>query len=625
MDMNLNLLKDFPAPNWEEWKDLVVEALKGRDYDKALKTPTYEGILLEPIYRKEDIQDLEFPKSDPGQPPYVRGNDPQKLIDKGWCVAQKQFEKDLSKLNAILKDELNRGLSMINFCMSNCREGIVVKDLEDLKTLFDGIDLDAAPLFVQSSIGSRPMFPLIAQYLEERGGNFDKIAGALGVDPIGEFATKGFLELGLDEMWQKIGDIVITRLKNAPHIKSFIIDSTVYENAGASAVEELALVLATAISYLKKLIALGLDIDMIAPLFSVKLSLGSNFFMEIAKIRAFRLLWAETIKAFGGNDASQKIWIHGRTANFNKSIYDLYVNMLRTTTESFAGVIGGVDSLEIAPFDSIVAKDSEFSRRIARNQQLILKEESHFAKVADPAGGSYYIESLTAQLAEKAWSFMQKIEEKGGMIEALQSGMIHESLELTAKSRIDAVNKRRDVFVGVNMYANPDDKYLPPLQRHQFDEKDGMMHLEHGAIKPLRLLAGVEELRASVSAKSPKIMLLNMGKVGEYKARADFSAGFFQMAGFDLVQDKAFTSIDDAIEAAKHAEVDAFCICSTDENYESLVAPLCKGIKPAIMILAGYPKDKIEEYTQAGIDFFIHIRANAYETLKELAEKMEVI
>ncbi len=623
--MNLNLLKDFPAPSWEEWKELVIEALRGRDYDKALKTRTYEGILLEPIYRKEDIQDLEFPKSDPGQAPFVRGNDPQKLVDEGWYIAQKQNEKDLSKLNQILKDELNRGLTMINFCMANCREGIMINSLEDLETLLDGIDIKAAPLFVQSSITSRQSFPLLLQYLENTGVSSQELQGALGVDPIGEFAMKGFLSLNLDEVWQKVEDIVITRLKHAPKMKSFVINSTVYENAGASAVQELAFILATAITYLKKLIDKGLDIDMIAPLFSVKLSLGSNFFMEIAKIRAFRLLWAEMIKAFGGNEESQKIWIHGRTADFNKSVYDLYVNMLRTTTEGFSGVIGGVDSLEITPFDSVVTKNTEFSRRMARNQQLILKEEAHFSKVADPAGGSYYVESLTAQLADLAWKLMQEIEGMGGMLQTLQSGKIHEMLEETAKAKIDAVNRRRDVFVGVNMYANPDDKYQPPLNLRKFEAQDNMMLLDHGPIKPIRLLEQVEELRAMVSAKAPKIMLLNMGTVGEYKARADFSLGFFQMAGFDVIADKAFMSVDEAVSAAKKAGVDAFCICSTDDNYEKLVAPLCNEIKPAIMILAGYPQDKIEEYQENGIDFFIHIRANAYDTLFELAQKMEVI
>lgn len=623
--MNLNLLKDFPAPNWDEWKALVVESLKGGDYDKLMKTRTYEGITLEPIYRKEDIQNLDFPKSDPGQVPYVRGNDPQRLIDQGWYVAQKQTEKDLTKLNKILKDELDRGLSMINFCMSSCCDGIVFKSVEELETLLDGIDIKAAPLFIQSSISSPQSFDILLQYLHKHGIPAAELQGALGFDPIGELAGQGSLALNPEEMWQRIDEEVSARLEHAPKFKAFVIDSSVYENAGASAVQELALVLASAISYLKKLVADGKNINALAPLFSVKLSLGSNFFMEIAKIRAFRLLWAEMIKAFGGNELSQKVWIHGRTADFNKSVYDLYVNMLRTTTESFSGVIGGVDSLEVTPFDNVVAKNTEFSRRMARNQQLILKEESNFAKVADPAGGSYYIESITAQLADLAWKLMQEIEANGGMIAALQSGMIHDILADTAKARIDAVNKRRDVFVGVNMYANPDDKYLQPLKMHKCGCQDCAFKLDRGPIQPLRVLAQVEELRATVSAKSPKIMLLNMGEVGEYKARADFSLGFFQMAGFEIISDKAFKTVEEAIAAAKAAKVDAFCICSTDDNYEQLVAPLCAGIKPAIMILAGYPKDKVAEYQESGIDFFIHIRANAYETLYELAKKMEVI
>jgi methylmalonyl-CoA mutase len=627
VDTKVNLHKDFPLPTWEEWKKVVVDSLKGVDYDKALKTRTYEGITLEPIYRREDIKDISFIKTEPGKAPYVRGNDPQKFIDEGWKIAQAQTNPDLKALNANLKEELMRGLAMVNLKLKHVDypAGIKLKSVKDLHIALDGIDLKAAPLFIQMDSDDEDIFALLLDYLEKQKLSARDLEGFIGYDVTGEFARKGYFDMSLEEVWQKIMDVVIQRANRAPKMRAFIIDGCVYEHAGASSTMELAFVLSTAIGYIQGLLQTGMDINTIAPLFAVKLSLGSNFFMEIAKIRSFRLLWAEMIKAFGGNEESQKIWIHGKTAAFNKSTYDLYVNMLRTTTESFSGVIGGVDSLETDPFDAVVKDDNAFSRRIARNQQLILAEESHFTKVVDPAGGCYYIESLTAQLAEAAWKIMQEIEKDGGMIRSLRTGKIHDMIAKIAQTRIEAVHKRRDVFVGVNMYANPTDEALSEISIPEVDIQSKPVWLEKGALPRLRAVQQVEELRAQISTKAPKIMLLNIGSVAEYKARADFSSGFFQMAGYDVLGDMAFNTVPEAIIAAKDSHADAFCICSTDAKYEEIVAPLCKELKPSILILAGYPADKVEEYKEHGIDLFIHIRANAYDTLKDLARKLEVI
>lgn len=627
MDTKVNLKDTFAFPDWDEWKKQVTDSLKGADYDKVMRTRTYEGITLEPIYRKEDIAGLGHCSSMPGTSPYVRGNDPKRFIEQGWKIAQAQLNPDLKALNATLKEELMRGLSMVNLKLKRADNplGIELKTEKDIARVLDGIDLKAAPLYIQTDIDDIGLFALLDTYLSAKKESLRELEGFIGFDPTGEFARKGYFDMPLSDLWQKVSDAVIERSQRAPKMRCFIVDGTIYEASGASGTQELAFVLSTAIGYIQGMMQSGMDIDTIAPLFAVQLSLGSNFFMEISKIRAFRLLWAEMIKAFGGSEESQKIWIHGKTASFNKTTYDLYVNMLRTTTESFSGVIGGVDSLETDPFDSLVKPDNAFARRIARNQQLILAEESHFAKVIDPAGGCYYIESLTAQLAELAWSIVQELEKAGGMVRALRAGLIHEMTESVAKARMDAVHKRKDVFVGVNMYANPLDEAFEVSQITKVDISTKPVSLEKGPLPKRRAVMKVEELRAAISEKSPKIMLLNMGEVSDFKARADFSSGFFQMAGFQVMSEQSFISPEEAIAAAKAADVDAYCICSTDANYVELVAPLCSGLKPATMILAGYPTDKIEEYQASGIDIFIHIRANAYETLKDLAMKLEVI
>ncbi len=626
MNTKVNISKDFAPPKWEDWKQLVVDSLKGADYDKAMKTRTYDGITLEPIYRKEDILDLPFGQSEPGSSPYLRGNDPQKRIDEGWKVAQAQVEADLKKLNLILKDELMRGLSMVNLKLKHDDDvdGIKIKSVKDLQTALDGIDLVAAPLFIQMDIADDDIFPLLDEYITAQGGSLRDLEGCIGFDPSSELARKGYLNLPLEEAWKKVADAVIQRANRAPKLRSFILDGTVYEAAGASSSQELGFVLSTAIGYIQGMMASGMDIDTVAPLFAVKLALGSNIFMEIAKIRAFRLLWAEMVKAFGGNENSQKVWIHGKTGRFNKTTYDLYVNMLRTTTESFSAVIAGVDSLEVEPFDALVKEDNPFARRIARNQQLILKEEAHLSKIVDPAGGSYYIENITAQFAEIAWSLMQELETSGGMIKSLRAGKIHELIADVAEARIQAVHKRRDVVVGVNMYANLTDEALT-LRTAQPDDSNASVRLEKGALPRQSAVAKVEALRTQIAAKAPKIFFLNMGPVAEYKPRADFASGFFQMGGFDIVADQTFTTVEEAAQAARESDAEAFCIVSTDANYEGFVAPLCTLIQPKVMILAGYPADKVPEYKADGIDIFIHIRANAYDTLKELAECLEVL
>lgn len=323
----------------------------------------------------------------------------------------------------------------------------------------------------------------------------------------------------------------------------------------------------------------------------------------------------------------KRFWIHGRTARFNKSAYDIYVNMLRTATEGFSGVIGGVDSLELCGFNQLVAKPDEFVRRVARNQQIILKEEAHFGKVMDPAGGCYYIETLTSELATKGWKLMQELESTGGMIRSLRSGKIHELIEPVAKARIDAANKRRDLFVGVNIHADLK-AAVPELVSIPVNPNPmKAVSLEKGALPQIRAVETLEKLRSEI-VRSPgnrKIFMLNMGSLAEYKARADFALGFFQVGGFEVICTDGFSDVAQAAKAARESGAQAVCLCSTDDNYQSLVPEVCEALPDMIRILAGYPADKVEQYKAQGMDVFIHLRADAVATLRDLAIQMEVI
>jgi methylmalonyl-CoA mutase len=620
----LDLRKEFPPPSLEEWKQAVVASLKGADFDKVMRTKTYEGITLKPIYTKEDVAGLGFTDALPGEAPHQRGNAPQGFASQGWKVAQAQTTQDLAALNREILDELSRGLSAVNLVLKHddFPAGIELRSAEDLATALKGVDLKAAPLMVQMDMDDPDLFSWLEEFCAQTKQDLSQLDGCLGFDPTGEFARKGFLNLPLEDVWSWVGAEVARRVEKAPRLRCLSIDATVYASSGASAVQELAFALSTAIGYIQGLQASGLEIDKIAPLFQVKFSLGSNLFMEIAKIRAFRMLWSEMVKAFGGNDESRRIWIHGKTSTFNKSGYDLYVNMLRTSTEGFAGVVAGVDSLEIDRFDATLdVEATEFSKRLARNQQLILAEEAHLSRVADPAGGCYYIESLTADLASQAWKMMQELEAGGGMIRGLKAGTIHTMIDAVAQARIDAVHKRRDVFVGVNMYANPDDA-LPALAEASVDDSKAAVRLERGALPKRRAVEALEQFRSNMAAYGKKVFLITMGSLAEYKARADFATGFLQVGGFIVVEGTGYTDVQSAVEAARDYE--AVCICSTDDKYPELVPALCAKLTDKIKILAGYPADQVEAHKQSGIDVFIHLRANLLDTLQDLAARMGV-
>jgi len=668
---DLDLRSEFELHSLEEWKQAVIDSLKGADFDKVMRTKTYEGITLKPIYTREDLQGKPWLESTAGQAPYLRGSDAEGFIKQSWIVAQRQDEPDANELNSILLHELQRGLGAANIKINpdtlkakadtTASRGLRVNNLEELSKALQGVELRAIPIMM---LGNRSMLLLqsmLYAWAEENEMPLNELTGAVACDP--------FLDQVPD--YDTLYQMQFMGKKHSPQMKTILLDSYKYEAMGASATEELAYFLSAAHNILKEMIQRGAKIDDIAPSFILKLSLGSNFFMEIAKIRAARMLWAELIKNYGGNEESQMIHIHAATSSFNKSRYDVWVNMLRTTTEGFAGIVGMVDSMEISAFDSTLKPVDDFSARIARNQQLILNEESHFSKVIDPAGGCWYIESLVAELCNLSWKKMQAIETDGGFEKYTESGKLHEELNVLARKRIDMVNSRRDVKVGVNMFANPQDTIelveaeepatvvaetesgldLAELKAVE-DDADKLFEAlikawQHGATiqelakalgweiqlreyPRLRNVQEVEALRQAIEAlpQKPVIHLLNMGKVLDFKARADFSSAFFQMSGFELINPAGYETCEAAIQAAAESKAKAVCICSTDALYEELVPVLCQGLKQLphapIIILAGYPQDKVESYQAAGVDVFIHIRANAYETNKQIINKMGV-
>lgn len=470
------LLSEFDAPAPGSWRALAQEQLGGAPFEK-LVTPTPEGIAIQPIYTREDLEGLDHLDRLPGSPGSARGADPSGYRVRPWEVAQELPYGKPAEFNAILLEGLARGQSATNILLDIASArgvdpdraeagevgacGLSLACLGDLETALKGVDLQAVPVGIQSGIGALPMAAFLAALVRQRKGDLGALSGSLDMDPLGHLARFGELPTALDSLYDEMAALMQWGESQAPHLRIATASGFPYNEAGGSAVEELACALATAVAYLRALVARGVPVDTAARRIRFSLAVGPNFFMEVAKLRAARVAWGRIVGVFGGSGDSFALEIHARTGLYGKTRTDPYVNMLRTTTEAFSAVAGGAQSLHCGPFDEILRLPDTFSRRIARNTQTILREECSLDQVIDPAGGSYYVEKLTAQVAEAAWQQFQTIEGEGGMASSLQKGSIQQRIAATAAERRKRLEQRRDVLVGTNMYADGQEKSLP--------------------------------------------------------------------------------------------------------------------------------------------------------------------
>ena len=696
-------LDEFTPPTDEEWKAACEALLKGAPFEKKMFTKTYEGITFDPMYTRKHTEDI-LPKGVmPGMGDYLRGVDAAGYIGKPWGIAQACDETLPAENNELLRHENDKGATIYHIVLDTASRagvdarqaekvgdtGTSVTTVEDMHVLLTGLDLAKFPLYVYTGANAVPLLALVAAARRAAGEDMKNVRGIVGADPIGTLVTDGKLPASLDSYYDSLAAAARWATVNAPHLRTVFVRSDVYSSGGANDVQEVAAVLAAATAYLRALCERGLRIDAAASQIAFAFSMGANFFLQIAKLRAVRPLWAQIVKAFGGNAEAQKMRIHARPALFFKTVYDPYVNMLRNTTEIFSGVVGGIDSFESAPFDEPIRKGDEFSRRIARNVQIMLQEEFGLLQPIDPAGGSWAVETLTRQMKEKIWAAFQGIEKEGGIAAALRAGTVQEGIAKVLADRFKNADLRRDRIVGNNMYPNMTETlletraedtaalkaqrtkdieaYLSDIDTKHRDEAlaafkaDGsvqnaveaalagatiaelMAALTAGkgaetvaAIAPHRWSERFEALRRRTedykAAKDDnvKIFLANMGPIPQHKARADFTTGFLQVGAFEVLGNDGFKTVDEAAEAARASGADAVVICSTDATYPEIVPALApklhKVLPQARVFLAGAaPKDLLETYKEAGIDEYISVRANCYEILEGLQKQKGMI
>jgi len=698
---------EFPVPGYDAWRKAAEAAIKGAPFEKVLVTRTHEGIDLQPMYRAEDAADLPHVGGFPGFAPYVRGTEPLGYKLAPWDVAQEIVENTPEAFNQALTADLERGQTAVNMRLDTAtllgedadtpetayvgKGGVSISCLDDLSMALHGVDLAQTPIYVQAGASGIPMASMLAALLEKRSGSTVVLRGCIGADPLGELAREGRIPRSMGGAYDDMAQLISWAAANAPSLQTVLVRGHPYHDGGASAVQELAFAIATGVEYLREMQSRGLSIDQAAQSILFAFSLGSNFFMEIAKLRATRILWAKVVKEFGGGADAQKMRIHARTSAWNKTLYDPNVNMLRATTEAFSGVLGGCDSMHIGPMDEVARIPSDFTRRVARNAHTVLRDEAGLTRSVDPAGGSWYVESLTDSVARTAWDLFREVEKQGGMAKALQTGFAQQQVAAVAVERANAYALRKDIFVGTNMYPNPTDKPLEisdidhaALQqtrvaalrtyREAADDEwrksaleklsqaapegrvDAAVHAVLGGatigdvclalatgeemdpvIAPVKIKRGAdafERLRSRSEAHGaktdslPKVFLANMGPIPQHKARADFSRGFLEVGAFEVIGNNGFETPDQAVAAALDSGAPVVVICSNDKTYPDLVPPIVKGIKDAKpqtqVLVAGYPKDHIDALEQAGVDDFIHVRANCYELLDNLQNRIGV-
>lgn len=660
-----SLFEEFPPVSKEEWEKVIRRDLKGADYKEKLRWETGEGVQPLPFYRREDLSNNTRRSA-------IRKH---YTDDNRWKICEAIFADKIASANKSSRRALERGADALQFHLTVQRtegalggdlQGLPLQNQQDFHHLLQGISLEKTALHFDSGLASPALLAMLWNESQNRRSNPEQIRASLMYDPFVFVLQNGYYPKEYEDLARDIRQIAQFSTENLPGVRPLGIDARTYHNCGATIVQELGFAMAAASEYLS-ILTEETATENIVNLMHFSFAVGSSYFLEITKFRAARLLWKNLIEAYGGNSEEAQAYLHGETSRWNKTLYDPYTNMLRTSTEGMSAAIGGCDSMTVLPFDQHFREPDEFSERIARNQQLILSEEAHLDKVADPAAGSYYIEKLTDDIARKAWELFQDIETEGGLLKAIEHGTVQSAIQESQEKRDQAVASRGRIFVGTNQYSNAEDKMADqmeaPYQTISLDESEKDIELaiqnlptdlasafDKGAnlrdiipylfdfekqlyrtVRPYRGTQKFEELRLATERNetTPKVLTLPLGNRKWRKGRSKFTANFFGCAGYKIEDPIGFEDADAAIEAVKNEQPDIAVICSSDKEYKKLVPALCKKLDKLenrpIVVLAGYPKEDIETYKKAGVDEFIYAKCNVLETLKRFQTKLGII
>ena len=616
-ELKEKLFSEFAPVSTEEWMAKITADLKGVPFEKKLVWKTGEGFNVNPFYRAEDIEGLKTTESLPGEFPYVRGT----KKDNDWKVRQNIEVCCFKGANEKALDLLTKGVTSLGFII----KGDEVNE-ENIATLLEGICPASVELnFNTCNCKAEKLIGILADYFKGKGVDAEKCYGSVNYDAFKKPLVKG----KENSEWVEGAAAVLKAGQALPNYRVLAVNAFLFNNAGAYISQELGYALAWGNELMAKLTEAGFTADEVAKKIKFNFGISSNYFMEIAKFRAARWLWAEIVAAYKpACECACKMVAHAQTSEWNMTVYDAHVTLLRSQTEAMSAALAGVDSITVRPFDKIYQTPDDFSERIARNQQLLLKEECHLDKVVDPSAGSYYVEVLTNSLADVAWKLFLEVEEKGGFSVAVNAGEIQNAVNASNVARKKAVATRREILLGSNQYPN-----FTEVAADKIQEKGscccGGGHCGEATIPALDFSRGASEFEAlrmttEKSGKTPKVFMLTIGNLAMRLARSQFSANFFGCAGYKIIDNLGFDTVEAGVEAAVKAGAEIVVLCSSDDEYAEFAPAAYKALAGrAEFVVAGAPACA-DDLKAQGIDQFVNVKSNVLETLKAFNAKLGI-
>lgn len=671
-------LNPFPPVTKSEWLAKVEADLKGASPDR-LRSKLPGGIEIEPLYTASDAPSGS---GFPGVYPFVRGAAPV----GGWLIRQEYDDPRAEVCKQQIAQDLQRGAEAI-WLRIGPRHGARALTVEALDDVLGAVDLGSVSVVID---GGSDMLAVAAGYValaERRGVAPDALSGGFAFDPIGLLAAEGCIRGGLGARLSELRDLAAWCAGNAPGLHAVDVSSDAYDRGGASSVQELAYTMATAVEYLRQLVGVGLSVDVAAKQIGFSFAVSGDFFVQIAKLRAARALWARLITAAGGAPESAAARIHARTSRFTMTQRDPWVNMLRVTAECTGAVLGGAQSVATLPFDAVIGSPDDLARRVARNTQIVLRDESHLDAVADPAGGSWFVESLTDSLARAAWKELQAVESLGGIVKALGSGRMVDAIGEVSALRRQSIAKRntpivgvsefpklderpvvrervsdeeinrglratleqldvnahRDVLVGLARLVNDTERDLGVLTNACIDAARGGTDiyslaavLQHGQpdfhVEPIpawRAAESWERLRDRSERREPRptALLANLGPIPSHKARSTWAQNLLAAAGIEALGNDGFDSPAELGASWKSAGASLAVVCGSDEDYETMLEPAVAALKRAgcpLVLVAGRPGEQAAALREAGVSDFVFVGADVLRIMTEVLDSVGV-
>lgn len=603
----------FSQQTYENWEQKAEESLKGKSVE-SLVTHTYENIPLKPLYTEEDV-DKENISQYPGEEDLRRGSNHLGYVSSPWKIAQRIETNDTEEFKSQLTSSFEKGQTSIAFTPS-------ISILKELPQLLEDV-YQQYPFCVNGANYQNEIIQDLSQ-LNESG----KITGYIGKDPVSLFMKEKGEKEELEQVYNRLAETIKTTSKNSPSLKTLLVDVSPYHNSGANAVQELAIAFSTLICHVENLQKREIEIEQILNKVVFHFSIGGNFFMEIGKLRAAKVLWGKVLEAYDiSAENIEKMVISAETSWFTKTAYDPYVNLLRAGNEAFAAVSGGVQYLHVSPYNEPEGKTTNFSDRIARNTQLILSEESRLSAVVDPAGGSWYVESLTDQLIQEAWSLFLEIDEKGGITEVIKTNWLQDKIKEVRAKREKDIFTRKQSIVGTNKYAQLQETPLA-VNLQDSDLSEQKANVEMRLSEPYEKLRQKAE-RLKANEKEPVIGLICLGKLKDHKPRADFVTDFLSPGGIRADKSKEIDAVEEALQFIKSSNYPFYVLCGSNQDYDRLSIDIVNAVKTTYpnteLCLAGLPSQEDQKVlVENGLSQFIHVKSNCYEMNHFFLNEMEV-